>query len=108
MFALNKLRNFDWLKGQCLNKRIFASCIVSNGTFEVKWVLLCYVRQQEQNIIESNFHSDYVPLFVFNSLFENVCFMDIIDHSRFLILNMISMYLSVLKCYDQTAGTKHN
>ena len=26
-----------------MNKRIFGSCIVSNRTFEVKWVLLCYV-----------------------------------------------------------------
>ena len=33
IFALNKLRNFDWLKGQCLNKRIFATCIVSNRTY---------------------------------------------------------------------------
>ena len=43
IFALDKARSFDWLKGQCMNKRIFASCIVSNRTFEVKWILLCYV-----------------------------------------------------------------
>ena len=42
-FALNKPRTFICLIGQCMNKCIFGTSIVSNRTFEVKWILLCYV-----------------------------------------------------------------